>query len=264
MEAIFDSIEEDLTADPVEFYMILAYRNPKYFDFYRYSPEATSMIGPYHVTPYRNKAGAIVCYTAARSGYNGIEYVIKAGQLSTFSANINNYLEAADNFYAQGKPSLGQIQYIAGDRWKGLANMWIDAIKSPTWWAYATTSFGHAIARLPNASVGSTTIASNWKVSMKKMTGDVFQGRTVTNPQGATVTINIPDNYVPSLSNSGRGINFKPHPAVGPHADAGVIRIMEPNTQYPNGYVVFYNANGQPINPLNNNTLSPANHHFEF
>lgn len=265
MESIFNSIDEPLTGDPVEFFMVLVYQNPKYFDLLRYNVDPNqSNIGSYSIGTYRNKSGTIVCYTAARSGYNGIEFVIKPGQLSLFSAKVSEFTEAADNFYRQGKPSIGWIQTLSGDRWAGFISIWGDAIKSPTWWAYAITSFGHAIARLPTASVGSTTTAPNWRVSMKKMTGDSFQGRAVTNPQGATVTIDIPNNYLPSLSNNGQGINFRPNPAIGIHPDAGLIRIMAPTVDKPNGYAVFYNANGQPFNPLNNQTLGSSNWHFEF
>lgn len=100
------------------------------------------------------------------------------------------------------------------------------------------------------------------------MTDDVFQGREVTNTYtGYKVTINIPQNYVVSLSDNGQGLNFRPATPINAlYPDAGLIRIMAPTTQFPNGYARFYNNFGQPMdNPtVNMNPGSNNNSHFSF
>lgn len=254
-----------LTSDPIEFYLIAKYLFDTTLDISVFQiASSSSSIGEYTVTPHYDSNGVLVFYAAARqNGKNlGIEYIIKANALTDFQNNINLYTFAANMFYVGGIPSQGQIAMAAGDYWSGLGSMWNDAIHSPEWWAYTITSFGHAIANLPvNSVVSSTQTVPSWRVSLNKMTSNSFKGKVVTNPQGVKVTIDIPDNYVASIANNGKGLNFRP---LGSSTDANLIRIMQPTSQNLNGYAVFYNSYGQPFNPLNGQTLSQTNWHFGF
>src|SRR5699024_3343020 len=99
------------------------------------------------------------------------------------------------------------------------------------------------------------------------MTADAFQGKTVIEINTKVkATINIPKNYYAEIANNGKGINFRPKNPIGTHKNAGLIRIMEPTSVYPKGYVRFYNKNGQPMKNPSNNTKpgSKNNTHFEF
>jgi hypothetical protein len=271
METIINSMADPLTGKGIELYLIVKYKGSKIFDLTRYNLSGNSIqAGAYTLNPSYDKNRALILYSAYRNPQNGIEYLIRADQLQEFKSNVDYYTRAADLVYMNGIPDKGMIQMMAGDRLSGLLNLWHDAIRSPEWWAYAITSFGHAITMLPaNTTVGSTLTTSQWKQSMKNMTSEVFQGKTVTNPQGVSVTINIPDNYVVSIVDNGKGLNFRPSTPINPsYPDAGLIRIMEPTTSgtypYPKGYVRFYNNSGQPYNPLNGQTLSNNNGHFSF
>ena len=63
------------------------------------------------------------------------------------------------------------------------------------------------------------------------------------------------------------GVKFVPQ-GTPLNSDANAIRIMKPITTgthpHPKGYVKFYNNNGHPINPNNNQTLGNSNNHFDF
>jgi hypothetical protein len=271
--AIVNNTVNPTTGDPVELYLLLKYKNSSFFDSSSFSIINNSInVGAYTLTPHYKSNNTLVYYTAVRysgsSTLHDIEYIIKPTGLSSFQQQISLYTYAADLFYMNGIPSDGQIAFMAGDYFVGLSQMWNDAVHSPQWWAYAITCFGHAIVALPNnTSVSSTITTQQWRVSMKRLTNNAFQGKTVTNPQGVSVTINIPDNYVPRIANSGQGIVFVPQ-GTPLTSEANAIRIMEPITTgtypHPKGYVKFYNSNGQPINPNNGQTLGNANNHFDF
>jgi len=77
-----------------------------------------------------------------------------------------------------------------------------------------------------------------------------------------TLELNIPDDYYGVISDNGKGINFRPNNV--PITNRAMIRVMQPTVRYPNGYVVFYNVGGQPINPLNAQTLTPEFWHFSI
>lgn len=273
--AVINNSENPMTGANVEFYLLLKYKNTSYFNRASFAVVSNSInVGTYTLTPHYKSDNTLVYYAAARySGNNtlhDIEYIIKSSALSNFQENINLYTHAANLFYMHGTPSDGQIAFLAGDYFSGLSQMWNDAIHSPQWWAYSITCFGHAIVSLPvNTTVSSTITTHQWRSSMKNLTNRAFQGKTVSNPQGVNVTINIPDNYVPSISNNGQGINFRPSTPINPvYPDAGLIRVTQPGysggVYYPKGYVKFYNNYGQPYNPINGQTLSNANNHFKF
>jgi len=198
-----------------------------------------------------------------------IEYIVKKEALQDFQNNVSFYTVAANMFYNAGIPSEGQIAFAARDYWTGLGSMWHSALHSEEWWAFTILSFGQAIVNLPvNTPINSVQTVATWRTSLRNMTKS-FQGKTVVNPQGVRVVIDIPDNYVPSMTINSQGINFKPSPAIGPHVDAGTIRIMGPTQPgttypYPKGYVVFYNKLGQPFNPISGQTLNPSTMHFSF
>lgn len=268
-----NNIQNPITGNPVELYLIAKYKSNVLLDFSSYSTSNEIQIGDYHLKPHYDIGNNLVFYTAYRVNSSGlplygIEMLIKADGLDNFQNNISLYTSAANLFYLQGIPSEAQIEMAAGDYWIGLKNMWSDAVHSPEWWAYVITSFGHAITNLPvNSTVNSTRTVSKWRVPLSEMTAKSFQGKVVVNPQGVRVTINIPDNYVPRIVNNGQGVKFVPQ-GTPLNSDANAIRIMKPTTTgtypKPRGYVVFHNNNGQPINPLKGQTLGRDNWHFEF
>ena len=81
----------------------------------------------------------------------------------------------------------------------------------------------------------------------------------VVAPDGQT--IEVPANYYSAPANNGNGIVYRP---IGSATDANSIRVMGTTSYAPNGYAVFYNSYGQPINPLTGRTLSPLEWHFLF
>lgn len=90
---------------------------------------------------------------------------------------------------------------------------------------------------------------------------DTYNGRVVINPEGVRTNISIPPGFESRLADNGAGWVFQPPGATG---NSGAIRIMWPTANYPNGYAVFYNSGGQPINPNTGQTLSKLIWHFSF
>ena len=271
-----NNIENPLTGKPIELYLIAKYKNSNSLDLSIYSVSSNEIkVGEYFLKPHYDLANELVFYGAYRTDNNGnmlmdIEYVISADSLQEFQNNVSLYTYAANLFYTGGIPSQGQIAMAAGDYWSGLGSMWYDALHSEEWWAFTILSFGQAIVALPvNTTVSSMQTVPNWRNSLRNMTSKSFKGKVVTNPQGVKISLDIPDNYVPSMSNTGQGVSFKPNPPIGTHPEAGMIRVMGPTNPgvtypYPKGYVVFYNNFGQPINPSTGQTLRLANRHFSF
>lgn len=106
----------------------------------------------------------------------------------------------------------------------------------------------------PSARVlGASTISSRRCVATN--TADDIAA-AVTRPAG------VADDFVSQAANNGKGTVWRPPGTTG---NAGTVRIMEPTTQYPNGYVRFYNEGGQPIglngmpgpNPVTHIPLNP-------
>jgi hypothetical protein len=81
----------------------------------------------------------------------------------------------------------------------------------------------------------------------------------VGTPGGALVS--IPDTWLARIADNGMGIVFQQPGALG---NANMVRIMEPgaNPNYPLGYVRYYNAYGQPVNPLTGRPGLPSETHI--
>jgi RHS repeat-associated protein len=84
--------------------------------------------------------------------------------------------------------------------------------------------------------------AGKWFLTQFGCAVGVLNGIYVTTPRG--VTYKIPEGWTSEPSRTNKGIIFRPP---GSEGDANTIRIMEPTTQNPNGYVVIYNSRDQPV-----------------
>ncbi len=105
----------------------------------------------------------------------------------------------------------------------------------------------------------SVDLDGNIKINIQNTTGQ--NGLVLNAPDGSN--IKIPANYYSSPANNGNGIVFRPMGSPA-NSNSNAIRIMGPTTYAPNGYAVFYNSTGQPINPSTGQTLSKAQWHYLF
>jgi hypothetical protein len=81
----------------------------------------------------------------------------------------------------------------------------------------------------------------------------------ITTASGTTVR--IPHGWVVRVADNGKGLVAQ---APGAAGNANMIRIMDATTQYPQGYVRYYNAFGQPVNPLTGKPGSLAQTHIDL
>ncbi len=79
----------------------------------------------------------------------------------------------------------------------------------------------------------------------------------VTTPRGTT--FDIPPGWVSREANNGRGIVFQRSGASG---NADSIRIMEPTDRYPNGYFVYYDQHGFPLDVQGNSGVPRSEYHI--
>jgi RHS repeat-associated protein len=84
--------------------------------------------------------------------------------------------------------------------------------------------------------------AGGWFLTQLGCATGVLNGIYVTTPRG--VTYKIPEGWTSEPSRTNKGVIFRPP---GSEGDANTIRIMEPTSRYPNGHVVIYNSEGQPV-----------------
>ncbi|MCY1526266.1 Restriction endonuclease fold toxin 9 [compost metagenome] len=142
MEAMIDAIEDPITGNGIDLYLVMKYQGSKLFELSRYSKAGNSVqAGAYTLTPHYSKNGTLLFYAAGRGSQNGIEYIVKANQISSFTAKVDYYTAAADLVYMNGIPSKGMIQAMSGDRIDGLVNLWGQAFKSLEYWGYLITCF---------------------------------------------------------------------------------------------------------------------------
>ena len=148
--AIINEMASSLTNDPVELYLLLRHKNPKYFDVAAFSKGGESIIvGEYTLTPHYDNDQNVVFYTAGRQQgaqlKNDIEYVVKPQGLQNFINRIDLYTASANIFYLNGVPNQGQIALAAGDYVEGLTKMWGEALHSAEWWFSSITILADAV-----------------------------------------------------------------------------------------------------------------------
>lgn len=136
MQILIDNLEDPITGDGIELYLIANYKGSKLIDLSQYSTSNGVMAGEYTLIPHYDKRGQLLFYAASRSGLNGIEYIVRPNQLTAFKTNVEYYTNAANLVYLNGVPSQAMIKIMSGDRATGLFNLWGDALKSPEYYMY--------------------------------------------------------------------------------------------------------------------------------
>jgi RHS repeat-associated protein len=131
----------------------------------------------------------------------------------------------------------------------------VGRISCPSWLCGTIVKIGDNIA-----SAGSQWL-QQWRTGWSgKTLYSIQQGSIyVTTPREVTYT--IPDTSVSRTSDNGKGIVFQ---RPGANGNADMTKIMEPTSQYPNGYSVVYNSYGQAVDRLGNpgNPLGRAATHL--
>jgi hypothetical protein len=72
----------------------------------------------------------------------------------------------------------------------------------------------------------------------------------VGTPNGTLVR--VPPGYQHNVANNQQGSVYR-SPGSPTTSNANAVRIADPNAKNPNGYVRYYNTNGQPVNPQTGN-----------
>jgi RHS repeat-associated protein len=106
---------------------------------------------------------------------------------------------------------------------------------------------GPVVSDLPATSGTETSTAAIETSPANPETGQAIEGgnigyKFVGTPNGNL--IRVPENWESRIANNGRGLVFQ-EPGAG--GNSNMIRIMDPTARYPQGYVVYYNELGQPL-----------------
>ena len=89
--------------------------------------------------------------------------------------------------------------------------------------------------------------------------GSLRSGSTAAEARAAAESsgYDIPSNYVAEPADNGQGWVFR---APGSTGNANIVRVGEPNSQNPTGYVRYYNSEGQPLNIVGKPGPDPDTH----
>jgi hypothetical protein len=101
------------------------------------------------------------------------------------------------------------------------------------------------------AAEGESSLGASDGVNVVESSGRTF----VSTPRGTVY--DIPEGWVGRTADNGQGIVFQEPGAAG---NADSIRIMDPTTQYSDGYVRYYNDQGQPLDVNGNPGPASATH----
>lgn len=185
--AIINNINNAINNDPIEFYLLMVYKNSPLLNISAFSSASNSLtVGNYTLTPHYKANGTLVFYSAVRfsnttgNAMNGIEYIIKPTGLSNFQEKIELYTAAANLFYLNGTPSQGQIAMAAGDYITGLKDMWADALTNPQYYIYLAHIFVASATNLNAVNSNSTTFEGKIKFT-SSTTGSSIQNITINN-----------------------------------------------------------------------------------
>ena len=74
-------------------------------------------------------------------------------------------------------------------------------------------------------------------------------------------TIRIPHGWIIRVADNGKGLVAQ---APGATGNANMIRIMDATARHPKGYVRYYNAFGQPVNPLTGKPGALSQSHIDL
>ncbi len=155
---IINNFNNEITGDPIELYMIACYKGSKLLNLSTYSISSQQYkVGDYYLTPHFDANNHLVFYSAFRNQTNGIEMIIRGDAVAQFIKNYKTYKAAANLFYLNGEPSLGQIQIASGDYLDGLMNMWGDSLKSPEYYVYVANIFVATATNLQTVSYKNIT-----------------------------------------------------------------------------------------------------------
>jgi hypothetical protein len=111
-------------------------------------------------------------------------------------------------------------------------------------------------ARFVHASLATNTAEGVARFADDGVNVIPSSGRTFVGTPRGTV-YDIPEGWEPRVADNGRGIVYQ-RPGALRNADS--IRIMEPTSKYPSGYVRYYNSGNQPLDVFGNPGADPVTH----
>jgi len=107
----------------------------------------------------------------------------------------------------------------------------------------------------PMAEAGSGVRMASPSASSEELGATGASYKFVSTPNGEL--IRVPANWESRVANNGRGLVLQEPGASG---NSNMIRIMDPTMRYPQGYVVYYNELGQPLDIYGQPTGPDATH----
>lgn len=138
----------DPDGEDIHFFEVASYLNRNGLGGGPINNDMMRMIGGFEVSPYQNNDGDIIGWSAYRDGR--IQFVMDSpGDIDLFTKNASTFGVAADFFYKNGTPTLGQIEMVAGDVGSGLLQQWGEALQDLKYYMYAANVFGAVAMMMP-------------------------------------------------------------------------------------------------------------------
>jgi RHS repeat-associated protein len=123
-------------------------------------------------------------------------------------------------------------------------------------WVAGQSSSGVGVGLEVLAAVPVVGAIARGGVAARATASTVLAGRSFVTARSG-ITVAIPEGWIGRVADNGKGIVYQRPGAIG---NADMIRIMDPTSRYPSGYVRYYNQHGQPLDALGKPGSRDATH----
>ena len=167
---------------------------------------------------------------------------IQKNLISVLNSYVGFLQSAASNPKGTAKAVGGSVKSTAKSVGNAVSNPVSTAKSAYSYTSQTVNRFRNGTDAEQDAMIGKGLVGVGALVLTKKVGGVVIEGTEF------------------NATKNGKGILIRP---AGTTGNANTARIMSPTERYPNGYIVIYNSEGQPVN-LDGKPDSRANTHLDF
>ncbi|MGH7192021.1 MAG: hypothetical protein ACREJM_00635, partial [Candidatus Saccharimonadales bacterium] len=197
---------------------------------------------------------ATVTVTAEADGGTLSEYSSNGEYISTDASGADTMVDGEQ--YSQVQADESQVEQTDGTDSEVRANASGDPTPTQTRAGTNTGTSGNegntgntGNTGTPSGTAGSGTPSGAGASGSPSSGGENGGGNssgTVISTTSNGYSVPVPGSFTPSIANNGDWVNYQQPGATG---NANMVRIADPTTRYPEGYMRYYNSYGQPLGP---------------